>query len=155
MKFKASLITKSQKSSSTQTELLKRYRNEKNLIHGRVTATISIFSALIFETYPSLPPQIINYSFAEHKISFNCRSKRLVSADKKHSTTSTFMYGPSKIHTYLKTSSLVLEDTALACRWQQDRIFFVGRRIPEDFFWHQRNGDPFLGIFGFSSTKDH
>ena len=30
---------------------LKRYLNEKNLIHGRVMATISKFSPQIFETY--------------------------------------------------------------------------------------------------------
>ena len=30
---------------------LKRYLNEKNLIHGRVKATISKFSTWIFETY--------------------------------------------------------------------------------------------------------
>ena len=45
--FKQILITKSKKSSSTQTE----YLSEKDLIHGRVMATISKFSAQIFETY--------------------------------------------------------------------------------------------------------
>ena len=30
---------------------LKRYLNEKNLIHGRIMATISKFSPQIFETY--------------------------------------------------------------------------------------------------------
>ena len=33
---------------------LKRYRSEKNLIHGRVMATISKFSQQIFETYFNL-----------------------------------------------------------------------------------------------------
>ena len=33
---------------------LKRYLNEKNLMHGRVMSTISMFSRLIFETYFSL-----------------------------------------------------------------------------------------------------
>ena len=51
LKFKAILITEPQKSSSTHGRVLKRYLNEKHLIHGRVMATISKFSPLIFETY--------------------------------------------------------------------------------------------------------
>ena len=34
---------------------LKSYRNEKNLMHGRVIATMSKISAHIFETYFNLP----------------------------------------------------------------------------------------------------
>ena len=48
--FKQILVTKPKKSSSTQ-PALKCYLNEKNVIHGRVMATISKFSPQIFETY--------------------------------------------------------------------------------------------------------
>ena len=54
LKFKAILITEPQKSSSALSEFLKCYLNEKNLIHGRVTATISKFTPLIFKTYLSV-----------------------------------------------------------------------------------------------------
>ena len=39
--FKQVLITKPKKSSSAQSELLKRYLSEKNLMHGRVVTTTS------------------------------------------------------------------------------------------------------------------
>ena len=53
LKFKAILTTEPRKSSST-VRALKCYLNEKNLMHGRVTTTISKFSPQIFETYFSL-----------------------------------------------------------------------------------------------------
>ena len=51
LNFKAILITKSQKSSSTLSDLWNCYLNEKNLTRGRVMATISKISSKIFETY--------------------------------------------------------------------------------------------------------
>ena len=42
---------KTQKIKPYSVRALKRYLNEKNLIHGRVMATISKFSPQIFETY--------------------------------------------------------------------------------------------------------
>ena len=49
--FKQILITKPQKIKLYSVIALKRYLNERNLIHGRVMATISKFSPQIFETY--------------------------------------------------------------------------------------------------------
>ena len=46
-----SLICRTSKSKFYSVRALKCYLNEKNLIHGRVTATISKFSPQIFETY--------------------------------------------------------------------------------------------------------
>ena len=40
-----------QKIKLNSVRALKRYLNEKNLVHGRVMATISKFSPQIFETY--------------------------------------------------------------------------------------------------------
>ena len=51
LKFKAILITETQKIKFYIVRALKCYLNEKNLIHGRVTATISKFSPQIFEMY--------------------------------------------------------------------------------------------------------
>ena len=50
-KFKAFLITESQKSSSTLSRALKCYLNENTQMHGRVTVTISKSSTQIAETY--------------------------------------------------------------------------------------------------------
>ena len=52
---------KTQKMKLYSVRALKRYLNEKNLIHGRVMATISKFSPQIFDTYFS------------HIISFICK----------------------------------------------------------------------------------
>ena len=54
LKFKAILITEPQKIKFYVVRALKCYLNEKNLIHGRITATISKFSPQIFETYISV-----------------------------------------------------------------------------------------------------
>ena len=42
---------KTQKINFYSVRALKRYLNERNLMHGQVTATISKFSPQIFETY--------------------------------------------------------------------------------------------------------
>ena len=54
--FKQILITKPKKIKICSVRALKRYLNEKNLINGRVMATISKFSPQIFETYFSKIP---------------------------------------------------------------------------------------------------
>ena len=46
---------KAQKIKLYSVRALRLYLNEKNLIHGRVMATISKFSPQIFETYPDSP----------------------------------------------------------------------------------------------------
>ena len=52
MKLKAIIITEPQTSCFTLSELWNAsYLNEKNLIHGRLTAAILIFCPQIFETY--------------------------------------------------------------------------------------------------------
>ena len=49
--FKQILITKPKKIKLFSVRALKRYLNEKNLMHGQVMAMISKFSPQIFETY--------------------------------------------------------------------------------------------------------
>ena len=63
---------KTQKIKLYSVTALKRYLNEKNLIHGRVMATISKFSPQIFETYFSW-----FYHF-EHQIQLLVTTRRKV-----------------------------------------------------------------------------
>ena len=58
---------------------LKCYLNEKNLIHGRVTATISKFSPQIFETYFSMSWKGL-YLFFESTLQFSDGIKKLIEA---------------------------------------------------------------------------
>ena len=54
--LKQFLITKPPKIKLYSVKAIKRYLNEKNLIHGQVMATISVFNPPIFEKYFSLRP---------------------------------------------------------------------------------------------------
>ena len=78
LKFKTILMTTPQKSSSVRA--LQSYLNEKSLIHVRETATISKFSALIFETNfstitPEISPQARNNSPFQNQIQLIIRIK--------------------------------------------------------------------------------
>ena len=51
VRWDLTFLSQKPKNQALLSQSLKRYLNEKNLIHGRVMATISKFSPQIFETY--------------------------------------------------------------------------------------------------------
>ena len=57
------------KSQDLLSQSFKTVSQQKMFDSDQEAITISTFSTLIFETYFSVPPQKINYSFIEHKIS--------------------------------------------------------------------------------------
>ena len=61
LRIKKNLKDKKKKKKFYSVRALKFYPNEKNLIHGQVTAMISIFSPQIFEMYFNLSSSFFSH----------------------------------------------------------------------------------------------